>query len=1509
MSIASTESKRDSDSRLEKQQTFSSSDQHSIGEYQGLQNDDKDIRDLARQFTSESDKENRTAYGLQRYLTNMSQVPGINPVNNCSDVERLDPNSDNFEAKFWVKNLRKLMELDSEYYKPAKLGVAYRDLRAYGVASDVDYQPTVTNALWKLATEGFRMIRKEKESELFNILKHMDAIIRPGEVTVVLGRPGSGCSTLLKTIAVNTYGFHVGKESKITYDGLSAKDIAKHYRGDVIYSAETDVHFPHLTVGNTLDFAARLRTPHNRGPDVDREAYAKHLASVYMATYGLSHTRNTNVGNDFIRGVSGGERKRVSIAEASLNGANIQCWDNATRGLDAATALEFIRALKTSATVLDITPLIAIYQCSQDAYDLFDKVIVLYEGYQIYFGRADKAKEYFINMGYECPERQTTADFLTSITNPEERIVRSGFENRVPRAAEEFDAYWKRSPEYTALIQEIDQHFIECESMNTKETYHDSHVAKQSKHVRATSPYTVSFFMQVKYIMHRNWLRTKGDPSISLFSIIGQFVMGLILSSVFYNLDQTTQSFYYRGAAMFFAVLYNAFSSLLEIMALFEARPIVEKHKKYALYRPSADALAGIITELPVKFLMSMSFNLVFYFMVNFRRNPGRFFFYLLMCVWCTLVMSHLFRSIGAVSTSLAGAMTPAIVLLLAMVIYTGFVIPTPLMLGWSRWINYINPVGYVFESLMVNEFHNREFECANFIPAGPGFENISNSNRVCTTVGSKPGNSMVNGTDYVAQLYEYYNGHKWRNLGITIGFAFFFLFVYIFLTEFNKGAMQKGEIVLFLRGSLKKIRKAKREKKGKGKADSESGGISNEKVGYEAEIEAKRFEEEGGGDTKESALKNGIELPENKEIFLWRNLTYQVKIKKEDRVILDHVDGWVKPGQITALMGASGAGKTTLLNCLSERVTTGVITDGTRMVNGHSLDSSFQRSIGYVQQQDLHLAASTVREALQFSAYLRQSDKIPKKEKDEYVDYVIDLLEMTDYADAMVGVAGEGLNVEQRKRLTIGVELVAKPKLLLFLDEPTSGLDSQTAWSICKLMRKLADHGQAILCTIHQPSAILMKEFDRLLFLQKGGQTVYFGDLGEGCQTLIDYFEKKGADPCPKDANPAEWMLHVVGAAPGSHAKADYSEVWRNSKEYEAVQQDLNKMETELSKLPRDQDPETKLRYAAPIWKQYLVVSQRAIVQNWRSPGYIYAKLFLVLAASIFNGFSFFKAGTSMQGMQNQMFSIFMFFVPFSTLVQQMLPYYIRHRDVYETREAPSRTFSWFAFITGQITSEIPYQAVIGTLSFFCWYYPVGLYRNAEPTDAVNSRGVLMWLFLTAFFVYTSTMGQLCISFMEQEINAANLAVMLFTLCLNFCGVLATKDALPGFWIFMYYCNPFTYMVQGIMATGLANTQVVCRASEFVTVVPPSGDTCSSYMDPYIQTFGGYVEVINGECRFCQMRYTNAFLHSINAEFNQRWRNWGIVISFIAINMVLTTGLYWLARVPKGNRERKHKK
>ncbi|KAL6453292.1 CDR4 ABC transporter CDR4 [Candida maltosa Xu316] len=1390
--------------------------------------------------------------------------------------ERLNPNSSEFSSTYWIQNAHTLVMSDVDYFKPVHLGVAFKNLRAYGQASDADYQSTFINCLPKFVASFVRENILGHSGPTFDILKPMDGLIKPGELTVVLGRPGAGCSTFLKTIATQTHGYKIDKDSIIRYNSLSADDIRKHFRGEVVYCSETEHHFPQLSVGDTLEFAARMRTPQNRPLGVTREEYAKHLAAVVMAVYGLSHTRNTKVGDDFVRGVSGGERKRVSIAEITLNNARIQCWDNSTRGLDSATALEFLKALKAGAEIIRTTPLVAIYQCSQDAYDLFDKVVLMYEGYQIYFGSSQTAKQYFLDMGYDCPPRQTTADFLTSLTNPAERIVKPGFENKVPRTPEEFYNYWRKSNESQQLIKEVDEYLEEHDENEQKSLFKAAHSARQSNHLKVASPYTVSFFMQVRYIAYRNYLRIKGNPSIHLFQILGNIGMSFVLSSIFYNLPSTTSSFYHRTASLFFGVLFNAFSSLLEIFSLYEARPIIEKHKKYALYHPAADACASVMTEIPTKVIIAIGFNLVYYFMINFRRDAGSFFYYLLINFMATLVMSHIFRTIGAATKTIQQAMTPAALLLLALTIYTGFVVPVPYMLGWSRWINYLNPLAYAFESLVANEFHDRDFACSQFIPSGGSYP-TAGINRICNTVGSIAGELYVSGTTYIDLSFQYRNSHRWRNFGILVGFVIFFFATYLILCELNKGAMQKGEILLFQKKALKKLRKMKK--------DIESGAIEKTNVEFE-NIQI---------DTTTPSNEDG-------DIFFWRNLTYQVKIKSEDRVILDHIDGWVKPGQVTALMGASGAGKTTLLNALSDRLTSGTVTDGVRLVNGRPLDSSFQRSIGYVQQQDLHLETSTVREALKFAAYLRQPKSVSKKEKDEYVEYIIQLLEMEKYSDAVVGVTGEGLNVEQRKRLSIGVELVAKPKLLVFLDEPTSGLDSQTAWSICKLIRKLADNGQAILCTIHQPSAVLLAEFDRLLFLQRGGQTVYFGDLGKNFSTLIDYFEKYGAPKCPPEANPAEWMLEVIGAAPGSKADQNYYDVWLNSTEYKDMQNELDCMETELQKRPISDDPDRYKSYAASLLAQYFHVTIRLFEQNWRSPNYLYSKLLLVISSSLFNGFSFFQADRSMQGLMNQLYSVFMYMVIVHGLSQGYIPTFVSQRNMYEARERESKTFSWFTFVAAQVTAEVPWNILCGTIGFFCWYYPIGFQNNAAETGTVAERGALMWFAIVLFFIYASTLAQLCISFLEIGDNAVNLVVILLTMCLSFCGVMVTKEDLPGFWIFMYRCNPFTYLISVILSVGLANTTVTCAENEYLRIIPPQGYTCQQYMQPFMEVVGGYLldGTSNVECQYCTVNTTNVFLHQANAEYANRGRDTGIFIAFIAINIIGTFCLYYLARVPK---------
>ena len=205
-----------------------------------------------------------------------------------------------------------------------------------------------------------------------------------------------------------------------------------------------------------------------------------------------------------------------------------------------------------------------------------------------------------------------------------------------------------------------------------------------------------------------------------------------------------------------------------------------------------------------------------------------------------------------------------------------------------------------------------------------------------------------------------------------------------------------------------------------------------------------------------------------------------------------------------------------------------------------------------------------------------------------------------------------EGLNVEQRKKLTIGVELAARPQLLLFLDEPSSGLDSQTSWSILNLLESLTSHGQAILCTIHQPSAMLFQRFDRLLFLGPEGKTVYFGEIGQGSSTITRYFERNGAKPCPPDANPAEWIMETIGCTLGSHSDINWPEVWRNSPEFAVVHRELDEMEANLKHNPRTRTVADKSDYrefAAPFMVQLWECFKRVNSQYWRTPSYIYSK------------------------------------------------------------------------------------------------------------------------------------------------------------------------------------------------------------------------------------------------------------------------------------------------------------
>ncbi|PWY72123.1 hypothetical protein BO94DRAFT_476102 [Aspergillus sclerotioniger CBS 115572] len=1418
------------------------------------------------------------ARSLSQLSGKSSSGEGTNTFLDPTSDPELDPNSDQFNSRQWTKNLLQITSRDPDRYPRRTAGVSFRNLNAFGYGTAADYQADVAN-IW---LKGFGWLREKLgcgNKVRIDILRNFEGFVHSGEMLVVLGRPGSGCSTFLKTIAGETHGLWLDHGTDIQYQGISWDEMHSRFRGEVIYQAETEIHFPQLTVGETLHFAAHARAPSNRFPGVTRAQYAAHMRDVVMAMLGLSHTRNTRIGNEFIRGVSGGERKRVSIAETMLCGSPIQCWDNSTRGLDSSTALEFVRKLRLSTEYTGSTAIVAIYQASQAIYDIFDRAIVLYEGRQIYFGQADDARRFFIEMGFECADRQTTADFLTSLTSPTERKARKGYEHVVPRTPDEFAARWRESAERKQLLANIEAFQTEFPLGGDKlEEFNRSRAAEKAKGSRMKSPYTLSYPMQIRLCLRRGFQRLKGDLSMTLASLIGNCIMALVVASVFYNLGPNTDSFFQRGALLFFSILLNAFASSLEILTLWQQRPIVEKHDKYALYHPSAEAISSMLVDLPWKMIVSVEFNLIIYFMSNLRRTPGHFFVFYLFSTTTALTMSNVFRWTGAISRSMAQAMVPSSIVMMILVIYTGFTVPVRDMHPWFRWLNYLDPIAYAFESLMINEFSDRRFPCAQYIPSGPGYEDAPIASKICNQNGAVAGQDYIDGDRYLNDSYRYYRPHLWRNYGILLGFFFFFLALYIISSELVRAKPSKGEILVFPRGKIPAF-----TRKAPGDDDVESVPTS----------EKQRIGDEDPDHTGAIVRQTSI--------FHWQDVCYDVKVKGQPRQILDHVDGWVKPGTLTALMGVTGAGKTSLLDVLANRVTMGVVT-GEMLVDGRMRDDSFQRKTGYVQQQDLHLETTTVREALVFSALLRQPASTPRMVKIAYVEEVIKMLNMEAYAEAIVGVLGEGLNVEQRKRLTIGVEIAAKPDLLLFFDEPTSGLDSQTAWSICSLMRKLADHGQAILCTIHQPSAILMQQFDRLLFLAKGGKTIYFGELGQNMETLIGYFEDKGSPKCPRNANPAEWMLEVIGAAPGSHADRDWAEVWHQSPERTQVRLDLAQMKQDLLQRPPPPRMVGYGEFAMPIWTQFLLCLQRMFQQYWRSPSYIYSKASMCIIPPLFIGFTFWREPNSIQGLQNEMFAIFMLLVIFPNLVQQMMPYFTTQRALYEVRERPSKAYSWKAFMLASIMVELPWNILMAVPAYFTWYYPIGLYRNAYPSHTVNERGGTMFLLVLIFMMFTSTFSSMVIAGIEHPDTGSNIAQLLFSMCLIFNGVLASPSALPRFWIFMYRVSPFTYLVSSILSVGIAGNDVKCSDIELLHIPPPAGQNCSSYLDSYVHDT--QASLLNPgsttDCRVCSISKTDQYLSTLSISYSDRWRNVGILFVYVVFNAFAAVFLYWLVRVPK---------
>jgi ATP-binding cassette, subfamily G (WHITE), member 2, SNQ2 len=1201
-----------------------------------------------------------------------------------------------------------------------KVGVLFKHLTVKGVGASATFTKTLPDAvvgtfgpdLYRLVTRFIPALHVGKPSETRNLIQDFTGSVQDGEMMLVLGRPGSGCSTFLKAIANQRESF-AGVEGIVSYGGIPAEEQIKSYRGEVNYNPEDDQHLPNLTVWQTLKFALMNKTKKHDASTIPI------IIDALLKMFGISHTRHTQVGNEYVRGVSGGERKRVGIAETLATKSTVVCWDNSTRGLDASTALDYAKSLRVMTDISNRTTIVTLYQAGEGIYEVMDKVLVIEAGRMIYQGPASLARQYFIDLGFQAPERQTTADFLTSVADPNERQFRPGMEASTPKTPEELEAAYRKSEIFRNVLAGVEQYERDLEISNRSDTRQFQEAVQEqksnSKMMSNQSSYTVSFWRQVRACTLREFWLFAGDKSTLYTKVFIILSNAFIVGSLFYGESLDTSGAFSRGGALFFSIVFLGWLQLTELVRAVSGRVVIARHREYAFYRPSAVVIARVLLDLPVLAVQATTFVLILYFMAGLDVDAGKFFIAVLFTYVTTLCITALYRMFAALSPTVDDAVRFSGLALNLLVIFVGYVIPKITLTSdviWFGWLYYINPIAYAYEGVLTSEFHGRTMQCSesNLVPRGPG---AVTGFQGCSLRGATLGSTQVRGDAYFQESFGYQRSHLWRNFGVIIAFTVLYILVTAAAAETFSFTNGGGGALAF-----KKTRKAKNM------VTSESKPADEERTAQVSPAASSQ--------SSENAPKDNIGIARSKSVFTWEDVEYEIPYQGSKRKLLNKVNGYVKPGVMIALMGASGAGKTTLLNTLSQRQTMGTVR-GNMLVDGRPLGIEFQRGTGFCEQMDLHDETATIREALEFSAILRQDRNIPKQEKIDYVNNIIELLELHDIEDAIIA----SLGVEQRKRLTIGVELAAKPELLLFLDEPTSGLDSQSAFSIVRFLKKLSHAGQAIICTIHQPSSQLIQQFDMVLALNPGGNPFYFGPIGENGSAVVEYFAKRGTQ-CPPNKNVAEFILET--AAKGGKRREDgkrvnWNKEWLESEENAAMLKEIQQLKAERSREPV-RDRKHQHEFAAPVQLQTFELTKRTFRNHWRDPSYLYAKLFTSVVIGIFNGFTFYNLNNSVASLQSRFFSAFLIIVIPPTIVNGVVPKFYQNRELWEAREYPSRIYGWFAFCTAQVVGEIPSAIVSSVIYFLLWYYPTHLPRDSETAG-------YMFLMTMLFYFFMSSWGQ----------------------------------------------------------------------------------------------------------------------------------------------------------------------
>ncbi|KAK7337203.1 hypothetical protein VNO77_17766 [Canavalia gladiata] len=543
--------------------------------------------------------------------------------------------------------------------------------------------------------------------------------------------------------------------------------------------------------------------------------------------------------------------------------------------------------------------------------------------------------------------------------------------------------------------------------------------------------------------------------------------------------------------------------------------PVFYKQRDFMFYPAWAFGLPIWLLRIPLSFVESGLWIALTYYTIGFAPSASRFFRHFLALFGVHQMAISLYRLIGAigriqvVSNILSGLICQVIFVL------GGFIVAKNDIKPWMIWGYYVSPMMYGQNAIVMNEFLDERWSQPSMDPEIDA-----------PTIGKV----LLKSRGFYTEDYWF-----WICIGALFGFALLFNLLFIAaLTYLNPF----GDSKVFIIDEGYKSEKS----------TSEHHVVEDMAVKNSSEIVSSSDQERR---TRVVLSFQPLSLAFN-HVNYFVDMPAEMKSQgiNEDKLqLLNDVSGAFRPRILTALMGVSGAGKTTLMDVLVGRKTGGY-TEGSISISGYPKNqATFARVSGYCEQNDIHSPYVTVYESLLFSAWLRLPSDVNTQTRKMFVEEVMEWIELKPIRDALVGLPGiDGLSTEQRKRLTIAVELVANPSII-FMDEPTSGLDARAAAIVMRTVRNTVDTGRTVVCTIHQPSIDIFEAFDELLLMKRGGQVIYAGPLGHNSQKLIEYFEAIAGVPKIKDGyNPATWMLEISTPSIEAQLGVDFADIYANS-------------------------------------------------------------------------------------------------------------------------------------------------------------------------------------------------------------------------------------------------------------------------------------------------------------------------------------------------------------------------